>query len=88
MTSTHRLDVSPLVSAPGKPLLLRAKLPLGGTITIFTSGLLAADHCVFDFFVFEYFDRLQLRRLDNGKLFFAEGAPRAARRNDKWTFRL
>ena len=86
--STHRLAIMPGLASPGATLLLLGKLPLGGTVTILTSSLLTREHCLFETAATQHFSRFKLHRSDAGALTLAEGKPRAARRKDKWTFRL
>jgi len=95
LVSSHRLPIRLYASCPGAStdqtegsLMLLARLPLGGTATIFFSHLPAAEHCDFAPAATEHIDRLALRRRPNGELLLAEGKNRPYTRVDRWTFRL
>ena len=88
ITSTHRLDITATLASPGPALLLLGKLPLGGTVTLFTSSLETSRRCLVERASVEHHSRFKLHRGGSGELRLAPGKPRPSKRKDKWTFRL
>jgi hypothetical protein len=88
LTSTHRLDIVATLASPGPALVMLGKLPLGGTVTLFTSSLATSEFCLIDRAAVEHHSRFQLHRTKSGKLTLTAGKPRPPKRKDKWTFRL
>ena len=88
LVTDHRLALRLYIDCPADSLMLMGRLPLGGTVSIFTSAIGPDRAAELPGSALRHVERSEARRDRAGKLRLDPLPPREGPRPETWTFRL